>query len=394
VLAGDDPDAPERARTPPREPRPAPAPAPPTGEGLAVGLTEQNPHLMWAPGERGTGAAPEPFARRAAELRALRPRYFRLIVDWSALQADPAAPADLARPETGCLRERGPCAGYDGLLERLRALAARQRDGGWETLVVPTWTPPWAAAAARGCERRDVDPRARPPRADQLGAYRALIRAILAAARRTGARLTYWSPWNEPNHPGFISPQRRRCADRAPTLAPRAYAAIAQAMRRELDAAPGDQRLVLGELAGLVTAKRTHTPVDEFIAALPRELVCSADLWSTHGYAGGEDPVDAVDGALRRHGCPMTLWITETGIPGTRRGACETLHERLERWHADDRVGVALNYTFRTDDRFPTGMVSTDLADDLPTLAVWRAWSARRPADPPPPSPCARAQAG
>jgi hypothetical protein len=40
-------------------------------------------------------------------------------------------------------------------------------------------------------------------------------------------------------------------------------------------------------------------------------------------------------------------------------------------------VTVAVQYTFREDDRFPTGLVTTDLARARPALRVWQAWGAR-----------------
>ena len=156
-------------------------------------------------------------------------------------------------------------------------------------------------------------------------------------------------------------------------------------MRAELERIPGDQRLVLGELAGLLTTRPTHTPVDEFIAALPTELVCAADHWTTHAYALGADPVDAVDRALRAHGCPSPLWVTETGARVDRDRSCQVMDRRLRRWHADPRVGAAFQYTLRNDDRFPTGLVSTDLGRAYRTLRLWQAWS---PAAGPPDDPC------
>ena len=36
------------------------------------------------------------------------------------------------------MREVGPCLGWGGVREQLRALASRQREGGWKTLVVIT----------------------------------------------------------------------------------------------------------------------------------------------------------------------------------------------------------------------------------------------------------------
>ena len=36
------------------------------------------------------------------------------------------------------------------------------------------------------------------------------------------------------------------------------------------------------------------------------------------------------------------------------------------RWYDDPRVTVAFQYTVREDDKFPTGLVSTDLTDRPP----------------------------
>ena len=110
------------------------------------------------------------------------------------------------------MRARGPCGAYDGLRDQLRALAARQREGGWATLVVLSGTPEWAARPAGGCERAKTQPRSRPPRAGAgMAAYGRFVATVLAEAREAGADLRYWSPWNEPNHPYFVSPQRRVC---------------------------------------------------------------------------------------------------------------------------------------------------------------------------------------
>ena len=48
------------------------------------------------------------------------------------------------------MRAERPCAGWAGVREQLRALAARQRDGGWDGMVVITGTPDWAAQPAGG----------------------------------------------------------------------------------------------------------------------------------------------------------------------------------------------------------------------------------------------------
>ena len=58
-------------------------------------------------------------------------------------------------------------------------------------------------------------------------------------------------------------------------------------------------------------------------------------------------------------------------------------------WWADPRVTAAFQYTLRADDRFPTGLISTDLTAARPTLNEWTAWGgAREPSAPPPPAAC------
>ena len=50
---------------------------------------------------------------------------------------------------------------------------------------------------------------------------------------------------------------------------------------------------------------------------------------------------------------------------------------------------VAFQYTVREDDKFPTGLFSTDLNTPRLTLNEWTAWGGGRdPLAPPPPSAC------
>ncbi|MGH2948324.1 MAG: hypothetical protein ACRDPC_19060, partial [Solirubrobacteraceae bacterium] len=233
-----------------------------------------------------------------------------------------------------------------------------------------------------------------PPRADALPAYRRLVAGLLAAAAQEGADVRYLSPWNEPNHPYFLAPQRPACDAAAPSLAAAPYAPLARAMQAELT---GDQRLVLGETAGIVPRSPRATAVAELIAALPRDLVCAAPVWAQHAYVGGTDPVAAVTAALDAHACPRphAIWITETGVgpaPEELSAAqqmtdCGLLHDRLLAWYENPRVTAAFQYTFREDDRFPTGLVSTDLRHARPALAEWQAWGARPSPDVPAPQP-------
>jgi hypothetical protein len=395
--ARDDPPPPPAATPPSGTPVPE---LPAAGPGLAVGVTEFNPNLVISPAAR---ELPAPWAGVRDALGAIQPGFFRLVIDWSAIQPSPDAPADLSAPQTGCSRDVEPCLEWLGVRDQLRALASRQREGGWQALAVITWTPPWAAAGAGGCERRGTPDKARPPRVDALPAYRKLIADVLAVAHEEGATLRFWSPWNEPNHPGFISPQRAACDPDTPSAAPAAYTALARAMQQALTAAPGDQQMLLGETAGLLKPTRLVTSVPEFIAGLPRDLVCASPVWTQHAYIGGDDPVEATAAALAAHGCPKphTLWITETGVGAAPRdlsaadairdrvAGCRALHDRLVQWWNDPRVTVAFQYTVREDDSFPTGLVSSDLTATHPALAEWTAWGGgREPTAPPPPPTC------
>jgi hypothetical protein len=329
---------------------------------------------------------PEPFAHWRDAIAQLRPSYYRLVIDW------PSAEADFAAHRAGCMREIPPCAGYHGVREQLQALGAAQKaqKGAWEALVVFQGVPDRFASPASGCERAGTQPRSRPATADGLQAFRAFIRQVQGEAKKAGATLRYWSPWNEPNHPFFISPQRTACTTKAPSAAIAPYARLAEAMKAEL----GDgQELVLGELAGLLKLKPKYTRIGEFVRGLPRDLVCSSHIFGQHAYVGGPDPVGDVARALASFNCPQTheIWITETGAEEGQVGAraCRNIRRRLRQWYEDPRVTAAIQYTVREDDRFPTGLVTTDLTKARTALAEWTAWGdGRKPDAPPPPSAC------
>ena len=400
--AGEQPPAPVPAERPADDAPPeATAQDGLPGPGLALGITEPNPALVWSPAARPT--VPAPFQRWRRALGETRPAVYRLMVSWRQLQPRAGGPIDLDAPQSGCLRDRGPCAPWAGVREQLAALASRQREGGWEGLVVLLDTPEWAATAAHGCEPAGTEARARAPRRDSLPEYRAVVRAILDAAEAEGASLRYWSAWNEPNHPYFLARQRDSCGRSAGRIrsAPD-YESLVRALDGVLAGAPGTRR-VLGELAAISSSGGDGTDVASFVAALPRDLVCGAPVFAQHGYAGGRDPVPALARALAAHRCPTSprIWITETGagLPGvslsagarsaSRPRACRELDARLRDWWEDPRVDVAVQYTMREDDLFRVGLVRTDLSAAWPTLAAWTAWSRRpAPSAPPPAREC------
>jgi hypothetical protein len=390
---------------------PAPAPvAPPSdpsfGGGLATGISELNANLLWH--ARDVGAL-EPWRDR---VEALRPALYRLLVDWAQLQPTAEAPPDWTRPADGCVRGVAPCRPFGGLRDVLRAVRSQQQAGHGFAVVVSIYgVPAWAARPPGGCERPGTAPRSRPVTAAGLRGYAALVDSLQALAATEHVAIRWWSPWNEPNGPYFLSPQRARCAAAAPSRAPSVYARLARTMRARLR--PG-QELVVGDLADLRVARPTRTSVAEFVDALPDDVLCPAAVVAQHDYVersdarGDAGAVGQLEAALDRRPCAARtpIWVTETGVGDPRRGGtrvadpaglradCRALQGALRRWDADPRVGAAIQYTVRDDPAFPVGLADARLSRAWPVFALWRAWGGDRGAAgpaPATPAPCAAA---
>jgi len=384
------------------------APTPPApAQRLPLGLTEFGVPVVRPPGAAGVPAAFAPFQERAA---ALRPRYVRLVVDWFRVGAAPSGRPDLTLPQNGCVRDVPPCADFAGFRDQLRAVREQQRaGGGWEAVVVIAWTPAWASLPASGCERPGASARARPITKEGVVAYRRLLRELVRLGRAEGVPLRWWSPFNEANHAGFVSPQRDVCDAAAPSRAPGIYARFARAAREELRAAGGDRRLVLGELAGQSGATPRGTGVAEFVAALPDDVACAGAVWAQHQYVRPDgaqhDAVAELERALDARPCTAgrPVWVTETGVGGVRPGGardvsdpalraqCRAQHEQLLRWDADDRVTAVFQYTLRDDPLYQVALFDSGLTRAWPVYDVWRAWAQTLPQAPPPelPASCA-----
>jgi hypothetical protein len=394
---------PVRIAVPPRETTPAPAPAPsPALQRLPIGLSENNPWLI------DPGPVPEGFAPWRDRVAALHPARYRLFVDWATLQPDPAVPVDLAQPNDGCLRGLPPCGAFAGVRDRLRAVAARQRadHGGWAVMIVLQGVPPWAAAPPSGCERAGTTSRARPISDAGIAGYQALIRGLLRLGRQEGVALRWWSPFNEPNHPGFISPQRAGCSVGSRSRAPAVYTRLVRAARTVLDADSAPHALILGEMAGYGSPTPRGTGITEFVRALPDDVACAGSVWSQHEYTQPDrsqpDAVAELERALDERPCTSgkAIWVTETGVGGVRAGSaraadpaaqqsqCAAQAALLEHWDADPRVGAVFQFSVREDTAYPVGLFDPVLTRTYPVYDLWRAWGAARPTDPgPPPRP-------
>jgi hypothetical protein len=301
--------------------------------------------------------------------------------------------------ERGCQRGLRPCVPWYGVRAQLRAIRARygQQGGRLHVLVVLTSTPSWANRPRFGCsgaardESRAVSLRALP-------AYRRMIDSLLALGRREGVDLRWWSAWNEPNANFFLSPQRRLCSTRSPSLAPMLYTPLVRTLKAALDAAPGDQQIVLGELSSPFGPSPRITEPAEFVRGLPTDVVCAGPIWSQHQYVGDADDLPALQRAVDARGCPgapRRFWITETGVgraPGRPRSlnptvlrlGCQRLNGLLLRWYADPRTDVAIQYTFREDPAFTVGLADPRLRRVYPAYSLWQAWGHRSAGDPPP----------
>lgn len=381
--------------SPPARTASAPHAEPPPS-GPAFGLTEDNALLLWHPAG-GAAAGSDPFLAARRELTALHPRYLRLLVNWAALQPSPQSPPELEASTSGCAREVAPCGSYAGVGAQLAAIASQQRAAraegreAFEVVIDVLGAPRWAALPSHGCEAPGAGASARPIAPAALVAYRALIRALVALGRREGVALPWWSPWNEPNDPRFLGPQRETCDAHGPPAATAVYAQLASALSEELKVdAPGD-RVLLGELGGYDQGSTHRLSIAEFVRSLPAGVLCLSDTWSIHAYAGrdghgaGPDPVRVLESALdERGGCAAGahVWVTEAGAgaaePGRRRAggaegreACMALGAQLATWRADPRVGAVFQYTFRDDPDYPVGVVSADLRRLEPVYRLW-----------------------
>jgi hypothetical protein len=366
---------------------PAPAPAPKASlPRLGIGLTDFNANLL------NHGATPAAFAPWRDKLEALHPRWFRLVVQWDTAEPSPTASPSFTHPEDGCVRGLPPCSPFTGVRALLQAVASQQRahPGEWNLMVVLTYAPAWATAGAHGCERAHTDPRARAVDTGALPGYRNLIRSLLAEARADGARISALSPWNEPNHPGFVSPQRARCAAHSPLLSPAVYTTLARAARDEL--AGTNIQLVLGELAGKESPSPLEGSVDEFVRALPDDVVCAGAIWSQHMYTnqpgdpGRAGAVGQLERALDARPCTKgkPIWVTETGVGGAHAGrsrssdlaqladGCVAQAAALRRWSLDDRVQMVFQYEFRDAPDFPVGLADPGLTRMYPVYGMYR----------------------
>ena len=358
-----------------------------TGE-LSIGLTEFHPALL-SPAD--VAGRPPNAALLRERLLALRPRWYRLQVDWSAAQPSPGRPPDWEEPGTG---------GYSPAAQLRAAAAARREVGGFEPVVTFLGMPAWAGRPPGGC-LAGAPPTARAISPTALPAYRAMVESLLALSEREGIPIRFWSAWNEPNVNFYLAPQRARCSSASPSLAAASYAPLVRTLRAALDAAPGEQRVLVGETSSPQDDRPGVTSLGDFVRDLPPDVLCAGEVYALHQYAGDADRLDELKGLLRDRPCPdgpLPIWITETGAgrdgpentrstdPDTQRASCRAMDSLLRRWYRDPQVEAAFQFTFHENPDFAVGLVTPAYDRFYPVYALWRAWGARASAADSPPA--------
>jgi hypothetical protein len=157
------------------------------------------------------------------EIRRFGVRWIRIVMYWRDVAPSPGS---VSAPR---FDETNP-AGYDWTLYDRIVDEARAR--GIRVLVTPSGpAPDWATLAGNGV--------------DYPGPTR-FRRFMTAVGRRFGSRVSYWSIWNEPNHPQFLGPQYRRGRPYSPRLYRRLFWSAHRALNRT-----GNRRdrVLMGETA-------------------------------------------------------------------------------------------------------------------------------------------------
>ncbi|MGD9696733.1 MAG: hypothetical protein AB7V42_13875 [Thermoleophilia bacterium] len=175
--------------------------------------------------------------------------------------------------------------------EIVRGLAAR----GITTLLDFYLTPRWATASGAG----NAAPRA----ADGARFAAAIARRYSGAFRGPDGAVLPAVPsieiWNEPNLPGFWSPQCRQRLGRVALVGPRAYAALLAASYREVKAASPSTRVVGG-----VTGPSGRSPSN------CRTQGATGSLDFTRGVADERPPIDAWSLHLYPIGSPLQAFFS------------------------------------------------------------------------------------
>ena len=157
------------------------------------------------------------------EIEGFGVRWIRVVMYWRDVAPEPE------RTTAPQFDETNPASYNWSTYERI---VSEARARGIRVLLTPTGpAPDWATLIGNGVDYPS------PTR---------FQRFMTAAGRQFGSRVSYWSIWNEPNHPQFLGPQYRRGKPYSPRLYRRLFWAAHQALDRT-----GNRRdrVLMGETA-------------------------------------------------------------------------------------------------------------------------------------------------
>ena len=313
-------------------------------------------------------------------------------------------------PADGCMRGTPPCAPFSGIRDVLRAVASQQKaGGGFEVAGLDLRR---ARLGRRAAERLRARRRDAALAADQRPGPRRLPGADRARCYALGA--------SRGRRPALVEPVERAQRHVLPQPAARGVrplvaAAVARGLhqarprdaRRARAAARASSSSCSASSPGCARPRLRGSGVEEFYAALPDDVVCTASVYAQHAYAergrrrvgtaarraargrarqapvrrrtsrsGSPRPASAARRRRRAHRRPRER-SGATAARSTRRCADGTL---------DPRVEAAFQYTFRDDPAFPVGLADAGLTRTWPAYDEWLAWGGDRPAAGPAPA--------
>jgi hypothetical protein len=307
--------------------------------------------------------SPDPAVRDGAldEIKALGVHWLRVTVYWRDVAPDPSSSA------VPRFDESDP-AGYPGWAMYDRIVADAKARGFRVLLTVSGPVPRWATRS-----RRDYVTRPSPTR---------FRRFMTAVGRRYGDRVSYWSVWNEPNHPDFLAPQYVHGHPYSPRLYRQLFRAALAGLRASGNAR---DRVLMGE-----TAPRGNSHVVAPLAFLRGSLCLTrsyhrrrgcgsldVDGWAQHPYTTADGPwfvsprrddvtigtlsrlTRALDRARRAHAVRhrVDLYLTEfgvqsepdpyAGVSDARQAEYRSIAERIA--YRNPRVRAFSQYLMRDD---------------------------------------------
>jgi hypothetical protein len=174
----------------------------------------------------------------------------------------------------------------------------------------------------------------------------AFARFAAAAAKRYAGRGIVWEVWNEPNVPGFWTPQ--------PDAA--AYVALVAEAAAAIHAADPSATVAGLSLGGCVWDREfVH---DAFAAGLLRHVdAVSLHLYPAPDAQGAQDYFAELRAQMRAAGSERPLFVTEMGTQTHDQGKQWDYLSRMTDANVRGGVGLTIWYSFRDDEEGHFGMV-------------------------------------